>query len=132
MRHKQPPCVVLVAETDAATRITYRHALAGEDYLVFAADNGADTLAKAAELLPDLIVLDVDLGEPSGAHVYRELLSKPETRTIPVVLLIGDLRDPEEVTRGYFLEKPAAPDVLVAMVRKAMRRSRRLSIPRIH
>ena len=130
--YRGSPRIVLVAETDTATRVTHRQALAGADYLVFAADDGADALSKAAEFMPDLIVLDVELAHPSGAHVYRELLSGPATRTIPVVLLISDLRDTGPTGEGYFLEKPVPPDVLVAMVRRAMRRSRLRTISRVH
>jgi DNA-binding response OmpR family regulator len=132
MLHKRPPRIVLVAETDIATRATHRRALARADYLVFTAENGAEALSKVAEFMPDLIVLDVGLAHPSGAHVYRELLSEPATWTIPVVLLISDVRDTEPTREGYFLEKPVPPDVLVATVRRAMRRLRLRTISRVH
>jgi CheY-like chemotaxis protein len=132
MLYKRPPRIVLVAETDTASRVTHREALAGADYLVFSADNGADALSKVAELMPDLIVLDFELARPSGAHVYREVLSGPATRTIPVVMLISDLRDADPTRQGYFLEKPVPPDVLVATVRRAMRRLRLRTISKVH
>ena len=132
MRHKQPQRIVLVAETDTAARATHRQALAGADYVVFAADNGADVLCKAAEVMPDLIVLDVELSQPSGAHVCHELVSRPDTRTIPLVLLISDLRDMEPTRLGYFLEKPVPPEVLLAVVRRTIRRARLRSTSRVH
>lgn len=132
MLHKRPPRIVLVAETDTATRVTHRQALAGANYLVFAADNGTEALSKVAELMPDLIVLDVELALPSGTDVYRELRSGPTTRTIPVVLLISDLSATEPTRHGYFLEKPVPPDVLVAVVRRAIRRSRLRSPAGVH
>jgi two-component system phosphate regulon response regulator PhoB len=129
---KRPPRIVLVAETDAATRATLRQALAGPDYLVFAVDNAADALCKVAELIPDLILLDVELAQPCGSSVYAELLSRPTTRTIPVVLLISDIRQTERTQPRYFLERPVSPDVLLALVRKAIRRSRLRSIASVH
>jgi DNA-binding response OmpR family regulator len=132
MLHKRPPRIVLVAETDTPTRVTHRQALVGADYLVFAADNGTDALSKVAELMPDLIVLDVELALPSGTDVYRELRSGRVTRTIPVVLLISDLSATEPTRYGYFLEKPVPPDVLVAVVRRAIRRSRLRSPAGVH
>jgi two-component system cell cycle response regulator len=49
--------------------------------------DAAEGLAKARELLPDLILLDVDLDGESGFDVCKKLKDQPATAEIPVIFL---------------------------------------------
>src|SRR5437773_2099837 len=56
------------------------------------APNGAEALAMAAAEAPDIILLDIDLGDENGIDILPKLLaSNPTSR----VLLLTGLRDPE-------------------------------------
>jgi two-component system phosphate regulon response regulator PhoB len=62
----------------------------------FAAASGPEALVKAKSLLPDLILLDINLGSLSGIAVYRALQRQPTTSSIPVILATG-LAGPDDL-----------------------------------
>lgn len=55
--------------------------------VVGVASTGAEGLQLAAELAPDLILLDVDLGEDSGFNVARQLASTDGAARFQVILI---------------------------------------------
>jgi two-component system, cell cycle response regulator len=63
--------------------------LADDDLRHYHACNGAQGLAMAASLRPDLILLDVIMPGASGFDVCRQLKSDPLTASIPVIFLSG-------------------------------------------
>lgn len=94
-------------------------------YRIRTASNGPDALRSVAEVLPDLIVLDVMMDYPSeGFDVARSLHGDPKTKAIPVVMLTGvdqmyNYRmetDETWVPCARYLEKPITPDQLLANI----------------
>lgn len=77
---------LLVVEDDADMRMFIATDLMS-DYEVVEAVNGKDGLAKALQLVPDLIVSDVMMPEMDGVAMCGELKTSLETSHIPVVLL---------------------------------------------
>jgi signal transduction histidine kinase/ligand-binding sensor domain-containing protein/DNA-binding response OmpR family regulator len=77
---------VLVVDDSAEIRAYVRRHLAPEYRVVEAAD-GAEGLAKARTLLPDLVLSDVMMPGMDGFALCRALKADPETDFIPVVLL---------------------------------------------
>lgn len=69
----------------------------GKDHRVDTAFNGREGLEKALKSLPDLIISDVMMPEMSGDKMARELLSRPETRDIPLLLLTAKMDDPLKI-----------------------------------
>jgi PAS domain S-box-containing protein len=57
---------------------------------IISAMQGKFGIELAAQHLPDLILLDVHLPDMSGAVVLRELLTRPDTANIPVIVLSAD------------------------------------------
>jgi DNA-binding NarL/FixJ family response regulator len=51
------------------------------------ATNGAEALMRADELHPDVILLDIDLGEDSGLEVARQLGARSGNSTAKVILI---------------------------------------------
>ena len=77
---------VLVVEDNAELRAYVRRHLAPAYRVVEAAD-GAEGLAKARDLLPDLVLSDVMMPEMDGFALLAALRADPETDFLPVVLL---------------------------------------------
>lgn len=115
---------ILIADDDPHIRDVVRFALQQAGMDVCEAGDGADALAKAAGMAPDLIVLDVGMPEMDGLEVCRELR---KTSSIPVLFLSA--RD-EEIDRILGLEmggddyvtKPFSPRELVARVKAILKR----------
>jgi CheY-like chemotaxis protein len=87
---------VLVADADEATRSRVRLTLQGESYTVVEAADTEAALRCVAASLPDLVLLDAGLPGGGGIAVTRSLKAQPETRPLPVVLLV-DRSDPVDV-----------------------------------
>jgi CheY-like chemotaxis protein len=92
--------------------------LRSKGYVVSTAADGAAAIRQAERLLPDLIVLDLELPYISGIDVARHLRANPETHAIPLVAATG-YSHPGQLDRaraaGFdsILIKPADPDDLL-------------------
>ena len=100
--------------------------LAGEPVELHSAFTSADGLAQTGTLLPDLILLDVDMPDMDGFEVCRRLKAQPATMNIPIVFLTGAGSTDEKI-RGLelgavdYVTKPFEPAELRARVRAALR-----------
>jgi two-component system cell cycle response regulator len=88
--------------------------------------DGKDAVETAAKILPDLILLDVDLPECDGFEVCRRLKDDPRTMDIPVVFLTGATSTEEkikglEVGAVDYIAKPFDPAELRARVKVSLR-----------
>lgn len=100
-----------------------------ERLLIHHALSAEDGLARALDLKPDLILLDVDLPLMTGLEVCRQLKQNPVTASIPIIFLTGATGIHTKV-EGFdlgavdFIVKPFEPDELRARVRAALRTKR--------
>ena len=78
---------VLVVDDDPTVRDLLTRKLGKHGFQVDSAVDGAEGLARARELKPDAIVLDVMMPELDGWAVLSELKRDPSTADIPVVLV---------------------------------------------
>ncbi len=62
-------------------------------YRIAVAMNGAEGLARAKELKPDLIICDVMMPDVGGIEVLRGLQADEDTRAIPVLVMTGTFFD---------------------------------------
>ena len=121
---------VLLADDNADMR-EYITRLLGEQYQVVAVSNGEEALKAAVAEPPDLILSDVMMPGLDGFALLNELRSRPETKTIPVVLLsarAGEESRVEGLGAGAddYLIKPFTARELLARVAAhlSMRRRR--------
>ncbi len=80
---------VLIVDDEPALREALRAGLELAGYEVHEAADGAEGLAKATPLRPDMIVLDVRMPGLDGYGVCRRLKANPATQRIPVIFLTG-------------------------------------------
>ena len=114
------PIRVLVADDHMIVRTGIRHVLESEPgfEVVGEAANGADALALAAELLPDVVVLDISMPDVSGLELAARLRDTGGTR----VLILSMHNNAEYVlesvragAHGYLLKDTAATELRTAM-----------------
>lgn len=78
---------VLIVDDHAGFRATARRLLESEGYLVVGeAEDGAAALATVGELLPDVVLLDVQLPDLDGFEVASRLTGTPAA---PAVILVS-------------------------------------------
>jgi CheY-like chemotaxis protein len=63
---------------------------------VIMASSGAQGLVRAAEYLPDAILLDVMMPGMDGPTTFRELRKNPRTARIPVLLLTAKVQSTDQ------------------------------------
>jgi two-component system cell cycle response regulator len=117
---------ILVVDDIAANLRLLEARLNAEYYEVALAASGPEALARAADWMPDIILLDVMMPGMDGYEVCRRLKANPTTAHIPVVMITA-LVDPAERVRGLeagaddFLSKPVDHPTLFARLRALLR-----------
>ncbi len=112
--------IVLAVEDDTAVQALLR-AVLGMDYDLKVAGDGATALTLAAEIEPDLILLDVGLPDMDGLQVCRSLKAHPRLASVPVIFLTS-LSDAKHEVEGLeaggidYLAKPINPAILKVRV----------------
>ena len=108
---------VLIVDDDAQI-CRLAESILGKHYRVEACQSGAQAAGTAARIRPDLILLDINLGDMTGFDVLRALRESAVTEEIPVVFLTGE-RDEAVEVEGFqsgaadFVRKPFVPEVLL-------------------
>lgn len=82
-------------------------------------------LKAARTLTPDLMILDVELGEENGLELGQYMNADRELREISILFLSGsreaDIVEQTQAAGGdYYLAKPFDPNVLVEVVDRAL------------
>jgi two-component system alkaline phosphatase synthesis response regulator PhoP len=112
---------ILVTDDDKAILKMLEFKLQTSGYEVLTAENGEEFRRKAFEEKPDLIILDIWLGNQNGALIYDDILAKGFDSNVPVIFLTALAQDRPETPaasgRKYVLRgKPFDPDDLVREV----------------
>ncbi|WP_025323085.1 winged helix-turn-helix domain-containing protein [Deferrisoma camini] len=118
--------LVVDDEEDLVDLVAYNLEAAG--FETAQALTGHEALRAAAEVRPDLVVLDVMLPDLQGFEVLRILRSRDATREVPVILLTARGGEPDrlagfELGADDYVVKPFSPRELVARVRAVLKRA---------
>jgi two-component system phosphate regulon response regulator PhoB len=120
---------ILIVEDEEPLTLLLRYNLESEGYLVDAVARGDDADTRLKESVPDLIVLDWMLPGLSGIELCRRLRARPETRSLPIIMLTARGEESERV-RGLatgaddYIVKPFSVPELLARVRALLRRAK--------
>ncbi len=101
--------LILLVEDDTFLAGMYVTKLTMEHFQVELAGDGELGLAKAEELQPDLILLDILLPKMNGFDVLKQIKAQPQLKNIPVILLTN-LGQKGDVAQGLDL---GAADYLI-------------------
>jgi signal transduction histidine kinase/CheY-like chemotaxis protein len=78
---------VLVVDDQEAARYIVRQFLRDPEYAIIEAGSGAEGIDRARETHPDVILLDLGLGDMNGREVLHRLKSDPATSRPPVIIV---------------------------------------------
>ena len=116
------PATVLVVDDDPLICHLAEQIL-GKYFQVKSCSDGKAAADQAESLRPDLILLDINLGDMTGFDVLHALRRRPTTGAIPVVFLTGESNETAEIN-GFrngaadFVRKPFVPEVLLQRTRR--------------
>src|SRR5687767_898289 len=117
---------VLLVEDDSAGRRMYAEWLTDAGFAVQQAHNGLQALERALELVPDVVVTDLNIPGIDGFELTRRLKHDPRTRNVPVVAVTGYAAfaaDPNRAHRAgcdAVLEKPCSAADLETAIRRLL------------
>jgi len=117
---------VLVVDDNPANLKLASLLLESEGYVVDRASSAESALERIGELLPDLILMDIELPGMDGLSLTRLLKKDPTTRHIPVIALTafamkGDEEKAREAGCQGYLTKPLNTRTLAAEIIEALR-----------
>ena len=100
---------ILLVEDDLFNARVYRDGFERQGFLVDVAADGEEALHKVTEQKPDIVLLDLILGQKSGFTILEEMKRNEKLRMIPVMIL-SDLAQESDIEKG---KKLGAIDYLI-------------------
>lgn len=114
---------ILYVEDNELNRKIVRDLLKRTKYQLVEAHDGEAGVAKAIEVKPDLILMDIQLPKISGLDATRRIRAEAATANIPIIAitsfaLSGDDVKAKEAGATAYLAKPYSPFDLLNLIRK--------------
>jgi two-component system, cell cycle response regulator DivK len=112
---------ILLIEDNEQNRYLATFLLERYEYEVVPAESGPLGITLASQILPDLVLLDIQLPGMDGYAVARALKSEPRTKHIPIVAvtsyaMVGDRENVFAAGAQGYIEKPINPETFVAEI----------------
>ncbi len=119
---------MIVDDEADLTRLVAYH-LKQEGFIPVCASNGSEALKEIAAQAISLVILDVMMPGVGGLDVCRQLRSRAETASLPVILLTARADESDKVIglelgADDYVTKPFSPRELMARVKALLRRSK--------
>ena len=113
---------ILYVEDNEANRMIVRDLLKRTTYQLIEAYDGEAGVAKAMEIRPDLILMDIQLPKISGLEAIKRLRAEGAIANTPIIAitsfaLSGDDQKAKEAGATAYLAKPYSPFELLKLVR---------------
>ena len=122
---------ILIIDDDPDLVTALEVVLSGEGYETVAAYGGREGLAKAQDITPDLVILDVMMEDTDGFEVARQLKSDSDLANVPVIMLtaVGEQTNQTSYSTAQALksleaeewfDKPVDPQALLARIKELL------------
>jgi len=116
---------ILYVEDNEMNRKIVRDLLKRTTYTLIEAFDGEAGVAKALEIRPGLILMDIQLPKISGMEATRRLRAESVTANTPIIAITsfamsGDEQKAKEAGATAYLAKPYSPFDLLNLIRKLL------------
>ena len=118
---------ILYIEDNPDNRLLIRRVLQAEGYEVLEAVDGQSGLQRAAEVQPDLILMDINLPEIDGYEVTARLKQLPGLSRIPIIAVTANvMKGDREKTLAAgcdgYIQKPIDIDLLPDQIERFLKK----------
>ncbi len=106
----QPPLVLVVDDSLTVRKITTR-LLTREGFRVDSAKDGVDALERMHDLIPDVVLLDVEMPRMDGFELARVMRNDERLKSVPIIMITSRTADKHrnhamEIGVNVYLGKP--------------------------
>lgn len=121
--HAQP--LVMVVDDYEDTRLLYVENLREAGFRVIEASNGDEAFAKAVELVPEAIIMDLSMPDVDGWEATRRVRSHPLLRDV-YIMALSALEGEQSRAMAFdagcddFVAKPLLPAALAAILQRRL------------
>jgi two-component system, cell cycle response regulator DivK len=117
------PKKIFIVEDNELNRKLFCDLLASQGYLVYHTDDGHRAAEYIAQVLPDLVLMDIQLPGVSGLDITRTIKANPQTATVPVIAVTAFAMkgDEEKIMAGgcsAYIAKPINIHHFLAVVQQ--------------
>jgi two-component system cell cycle response regulator DivK len=119
-----PRRILIVEDTEDNRRIM-RDLLSNAGFDIIEAHDGQAAIAAAANHVPDLILMDIQLPVLNGYEAIRRIKADPKLQAIPIIAvtsyaLTGDKESARAAGCDRYVAKPFSPRQLLATIRELL------------
>ena len=113
--------VVMVVDDSLTVRKITGRLLSRRGYEVATAKDGVDALEQMADLVPDVVLLDVEMPRMDGFELVRVMRNDARLKTVPIVMITSRTADKHrqhalDLGANHYLGKPFDETVLLELV----------------
>ncbi len=119
---------ILLAEDNETNVIVVKDYLESRGYEVVVAHDGREAFSKAEEILPDIILMDIQMPHVNGFEATRRLRADPRFASVPIIALTafampGDRERCLAAGMNEYLSKPVKLKELKQMIERFLEQS---------
>jgi CheY-like chemotaxis protein len=115
--------VILVVDDDRSVRASTTRLLSARGYIPVEATSASEAVARASEISPDAILMDLHMHPSSGLEAARQIRAKDALKHIPIIALSATPPAADEALQLFHavLVKPCPSEQIVAAIEAALR-----------
>ena len=119
---------ILLVDDSSTTRMLEQMILRKGDYDVVCAADGAEAVVKAAQVQPDLILMDAMMPKMDGYEAVKRIREHEELRNTPIIM-VTTRSEAANVEKGFasgctdYVTKPIDASELLAKIRNCLVRA---------
>ncbi len=125
-----PPAggVVMVVDDSLTVRKITGRLLAREGYHVLTAKDGIDALEQLVDIVPDVILADIEMPRMDGFDLTRNVRADVRLKDVPIIMITSRIADKHrnyarEIGVNHYLGKPYDEDELLRLIAGYARRA---------
>ena len=116
---------VMVVDDSLTVRKISGRLLARHGYHVLTAKDGVDALEQLADVMPDVMLLDIEMPRMDGFELARNIRGDARLKHIPIIMITSRTADKhrlhaEEIGVNHYLGKPYDEDTLLDCIRQSI------------
>ena len=116
---------VMVVDDSLTVRKISGRLLARHGYHVLTAKDGVDALEQLVDVMPDVMLLDIEMPRMDGFELARNIRGDRRLQHIPIIMITSRTADKhrqhaEEIGVNHYLGKPYDEDDLLACIRQCL------------